>query len=69
MILHTEAIKILLSILLIICLGVAGPIVVEAVSGKRTNMETRIGVGGVCITVLIWYLWLYSYGLLLLNVR
>ena len=66
---HIEVIKALLSILLIICLGVVGPIVFEAVLGEKTNTETRIAVGGTCIGVLIWYLWLYSYGLILFNVR
>ena len=58
MISHIEIIKILLSMFLILCLGIAGPIVFEVISGKKTNRKTRIRVGGVCITVLIWYLWL-----------
>jgi len=69
MISHTEAIKILLSILLTLCLGILAPIIFQAVYGKKIDMVLRVAVGGTCIGVLILYLWLYSYGLIVLNVR
>jgi hypothetical protein len=69
MISHTEAIRILLSILLTLCLGILGPIIFEAVYGKKIDMVMRVSLVGLCITILILFQWFYSYGLILLNVR
>ncbi len=69
MISHTEAIRILLSMFLILCLGILGPIIFERVYGKKTNMEMKVLLGGLCITVLIMYSCFYSLGLIYFNVR
>jgi hypothetical protein len=69
MISHTEAIRILLSMFLMLCLGILGPIMFQAVYGKKIDMVMRVSLAGLCITILILYQWFYSYGLIVFNVR
>jgi hypothetical protein len=69
MISHTEAIRILLLMFLMLCLGILGPIIFQVVYHKKINMEMRVMLAGLCITVLILYQWFYSFGLIMFNVR